>query len=57
MESSIGMDQFHPHAPHARRNSKIQLALEALRRRRQETIMELLSKPQKIESVHLLSLT
>jgi hypothetical protein len=34
---------------HVRRDSKIQLALEALRKRRQETIMEMMTKTPKIE--------
>ena len=34
---------------HVRRNSKIQLALQALRKRRQDTIMQMMAQPQKIQ--------
>ena len=52
-EGSTGPRMDYSDAPvrhtHVRRDSKIQIALEALRKRRQETIMEMMSKPQKIE--------
>ena len=45
------MDQrdFNNRHYHVRRNSKILSALEELRKRRQENIMELITKPPKIE--------